>query len=157
MKLLDATKVELQFVVHPAARTSDILPSILGSDAEVFYFSGHGEIGALVFENDRGERKRVDGATLADLLKMGSRSLKCLVLSACYSDRLAANLAPHVEIMVGCNATIDDAAAITFATAFFSAMASGKSYADCSELAVNDVKLSHSRREAAKYIIRRRE
>jgi hypothetical protein len=91
---------------------------------------------------------------LADHLKRIGRSLKCLVLNACFSDRLATTLAPHVEVMVGCNADIDDAAAITFASAFYAAMASGESYADCYAIAVNDVRVSHSREEADKYVIR---
>ena len=154
--MLGSSKLDLEFIVEPAARTQDILTSILGSDAEVFHFSGHGEIDALVFETDQGLQKRVDGSVLADHLKIIGKSLKCLVLNACFSDRLAINLAPHVEVMVGCNAQIDDAAAITFASAFYAAMASGESYTDCYAIAVNDVKANHSREEAKKYIIRRR-
>jgi hypothetical protein len=156
VKMLSSTKVDLDFVIRPAARTQDILTNILGSDAEVFHFSGHGEVEGLVFENDNGQKKRVDGALLADHLKRIERSLRCLVLNACFSDHLARNLLPHVEVMVGCTAEIDDDAAITFASAFYAAMATGKSYAECFEIAVNDVKVSHSRQEANKYVIRHR-
>jgi hypothetical protein len=155
VRMLGSTKVELDFVIEPAARTQDILTSVLGSDAEVFHFSGHGEIdGLVVFETDNGLQRRVDGALLADHLKRIGRSLKCLVLNACYSDRLASTLAPHFEVMVGCNAEIDDDAAITFASAFYAAMAAGRSYSDCYAIAVSDVRVNHSLKEADKYVIR---
>jgi hypothetical protein len=57
--------------------------------------------------------------------------------------------------MVGCRAEIEDSAAITFASAFYAAMAAGESYATCYDIAVNDVKVNHSRVEAEKYVIRR--
>jgi hypothetical protein len=155
VRMLGSTKVDLEFVIEPAARTRDILTAVLGSDAEVFHFSGHGEINGLVFETDDGLQKRVDGATLAAHLKTIGKSLKCVVLNACFSDRLAINLAPYAEVVVGCRAEIDDRAAITFASAFYAAMAAGSPYATCYDLAVNDVKLSHSRAEAEKYVIRR--
>jgi hypothetical protein len=156
LKILGTTKVDLDIVIEPAVRAHDILTSILGSEADVFHFSGHGEIDGLIFESESGQSKKVDGAHLASHLKRIKKTLRCLVLNACFSDRLARNLAPHVEVMVGCNAEIDDDAAITFASAFYVAMASGYSYAECYEIAVNDVKINHSLAEAKKYVIRRK-
>jgi hypothetical protein len=154
VRMLGSTKVELEFVIKAAARTRDILTAVLGSDAEVVHFSGHGEVNGLVFETDDGLQRRVEGAPLAEHLKTIGKSLKCVVLNACFSDRLANTLAPWVEVMVGCRAEIDDNAAITFARAFYAAMAAGNSYAACYDIAVNDVRINHSRIEADKYIRR---
>jgi hypothetical protein len=80
VRMLRSTPVDLEFVIEPAARTQDLLTAVLGSDAEVFHFSGHGEVNGLVFETDDGLQKRVDGAPLAQHLKTIGRSLKCALL-----------------------------------------------------------------------------
>lgn len=137
-------------------RTKDILPKLLGSNADILHFSGHGEIDGLIFEHDDGVCRKIEGALLAGHLSKAGTSIKCLILNACFSDSLASFLLPHVDFMIGCTSSISDEAAIAFSGAFYAAMASGKSYNDCFELATNDVAISQSKSEAKKFVIRSR-
>lgn len=156
IKLIDKPKVKLEFALRQATRTKDILPHVLNSDAEVFHFSGHGTPTGLVFETDEGSAKMVSGSVVAGHVGSMSKPVVCVVLNACYSANLAAAFLSFASVVIGCDDTIDDDAAITFTTAFYIAMACGKDYSQCFVIAVRDVEANHNQAEAKKYVMKRR-
>ncbi|WNZ24627.1 CHAT domain-containing protein [Leptolyngbya sp. NK1-12] len=143
-----------------AVRVRDFYRSMLDLQPQIVHFSGHGEgpstvvqtesaserklapVGqtsteaGLVFENEAGQAKSVDSASLASLFKLfASKGLECVLLNACYSEVQAEAIQQHIRYVIGMNQAIGDKAAITFAVAFYDALAAGESYEFAFELA----------------------
>ncbi|BAZ66024.1 hypothetical protein NIES4106_07700 [Fischerella sp. NIES-4106] len=99
----------------------DINPSIV-------HFSGHGTgYEGLVFEDETGSTKLVDGEALAGLFELFTEQLKCVVLNSCYSEVQADAIAQHVNYVICMKKAIGDKAAIEFAVGFYDALGAGKS------------------------------
>ena len=156
LKLISGAKFELELSVNVSARATDILTNIINSKADVVHFSGHGDPAGLVFQDDRGNGRIVDPSLLAQHLGTMAAPLRCLVLNACFSAEIASAFEPYAAVIIGCDGSIDDDAAITFASAFYVAMASGHDFGDCFEIAKREVEMAHSRADADMYVIRRR-
>lgn len=135
-----------------AVRTDQLQREILNSRPDALHFSGHGDTGRLLFENFAGETVEVSGEALADLVSL-IPAIECVVLNSCFSDSVAKLVAPHVDAVIGCDATIGDEAAIYFTRAFYRALAHGETIKQAFRLAKNDVELNGSKAEAAKYTI----
>ena len=155
IQLLDRKKFELEFVIQQAARTKDILTSILSSNADILHFSGHGESDGLIFEDKNGSAKKVSGDAFAGLMA-ATRKFDCVILNACFSAELASAFEGHASFVIGCKGSISDDAAIAFSAAFYAAVASGLPYHRSFEVAVQDVQVNTSPEEAKKYVIRRK-
>jgi hypothetical protein len=147
-----APKVILVFDLKTAVRSADVLTHLLNSDADIFHFSGHAGLSGLVFEDALGNARSMDGDLIASVLSKMTSSLKCAVLNACLTDDLANRLSAHLSVVIGCNATIDDEAAIVFSRAFYQSLAAGRTYRDSFDLAISDVKMNGYAAEASKYI-----
>lgn len=99
---------------------------------EVVHFAGHG--------NERGEPMLIDATTrdarpvagpdLIMLLRNSGDELKCVVLNACYSTRLAQDLALSLPIVViGMRHEIADQTALRFADQFYDRVSHGSNVA----------------------------
>ena len=118
-----------QFNLEPrlAVRPRDIQRAMLDVEPQIIHFSGHGEGDqGLVFEDEIGNAKRVDGAALAELFKLFADQVACVVLNACYSEAQAKAIAQHIPYVIGMNQAIGDKAAIAFAVGFYDALGAGR-------------------------------
>jgi tetratricopeptide (TPR) repeat protein len=115
-----------RLVTKTAVRPRDFQRAMLDLNPQIVHFSGHGggEPG-LVFENDEGKVKFVDGKALAGLFELFA-DLQCVVLNACYSEAQAEAIAQHIPYVIGMNAAIGDRAAIDFAVGFYDALGAGR-------------------------------
>ncbi|MEV6343778.1 CHAT domain-containing protein [Actinoplanes sp. NPDC051851] len=103
-----------------AVRFDDISQSLVDHQPAVVHFSGHGDRdGNLGIEDNDGRCTKVTPEGLAALFSLHSRTLRCVILNACYSERLAWQLAPHVGHVVGMRSAIGDPAAIEFSVGFY--------------------------------------
>jgi CHAT domain len=110
-----------------AVRPRDIQRAMLDLEPKIVHFSGHGEGEAgLVFEDEIGNAKLVDGDALAGLFELFSGQLNCVVLNGCYSEVQAQAIAQHIPYVIGMNKAIGDQAAITFAVGFYDALGAGR-------------------------------
>jgi hypothetical protein len=111
-----------------AVRPRDIQRALLDIGPQIIHFSGHGagEQG-LVFEDDIGNAKLVDGAALAGLFELFADQIHCVVLNGCYSEVQAKAIAQHIPYVIGMNQAIGDKAAIAFAVGFYDALGAGRS------------------------------
>ena len=111
-----------------AVRPRDIQRAMLDIAPQIIHFSGHGagEQG-LVFEDDIGNAKLVDGAALAGLFELFSDQIQCVVLNGCYSEAQAGAIAQHIPYVIGMNQAIGNRAAIAFAVGFYDALGAGRS------------------------------
>ncbi len=126
---LQRAKHREEFILEQkwAVRPRDIQRAMLDINPSIVHFSGHGTEGeGLVFEDETGSSKLVDGEALAGLFELFEEQLKCVVLNGCYSEVQAEAIAQHVNYVIGMKKAIGDKAAIEFAVGFYDALGSGK-------------------------------
>ncbi|BCX10821.1 hypothetical protein CEN41_10005 [Fischerella thermalis CCMEE 5330] len=126
---LERAKKRDQFVLESklAVRPRDIQRAMLESNPSIVHFSGHGTgDDGLVFEDETGAAKLVDGEALAGLFALFAEEVECVVLNGCYSEVQASAIAQHVNYVIGMKKAIADKAAIEFAVGFYDALGSGK-------------------------------
>ena len=111
-----------------AVRQRDFYRAILDTQPQIVHFCGHGagEDG-IVLEDETGMTAFVEADTLASQFKLfAKKSVKCVVLNACYSEIQAEAIHEHINYVIGMNKAIGDKAAINFAVAFYDALAAGE-------------------------------
>ncbi|MFG6106830.1 hypothetical protein U2F10_31620 [Leptothoe sp. EHU-05/26/07-4] len=110
-----------------AVRPHDIQRAVLDVEPQIIHFSGHGGGDqGLVFEDDLGNIKLIDGDALAGLLKLFADKIGCVVMNGCYSEVQANAIAHHIPYVIGMNQAIGDRAAIAFAVGFYDALGAGR-------------------------------
>jgi hypothetical protein len=110
-----------------AVRPRDIQRAMLDINPSIVHFSGHGTGDeGLVFEDETGSAKLVDGEALAGLFELFAEQVECVVLNGCYSEVQASAIAQHVNYVIGMKKAIGDKAAIEFAVGFYDALGAGK-------------------------------
>ncbi|MGB8702755.1 MAG: NB-ARC domain-containing protein, partial [Thermosynechococcaceae cyanobacterium] len=118
-----------QFTLNPCldVRTRDIQRALLDAPPQIIHFAGNGtgEAG-LIFEDESGNPKLVDGAALAGLFALFAEDIRCVVLNGCYSDVQANAIAQHIEYVVGMRQEISAQAAIAFSVGFYDALGAGR-------------------------------
>ncbi|WP_339381330.1 CHAT domain-containing protein [Brasilonema sp. UFV-L1] len=86
---LQRSKHRDQFVLQQkwAVRARDIQQAMLAIEPQIVHFSGHGTGDeGLVFEDETGSVKIVDGEALAGLFELFADQVECVVLNGCYSQ-----------------------------------------------------------------------
>jgi hypothetical protein len=81
----------------------------------------------LLFESPDGSAKYVSSTALAQMFDSCGRSVKLVVLNACYSSGHAEALLTRVECVVGMRGSIGDAAATNFAAGFYGGLGENES------------------------------
>ena len=109
-------------------RPRDIQRALLDDPPQIVHFAGRGvgETG-LVFEDETGGAKLVDGAALAGLFTLFADQIRCVVLNGCYSQEQAKAIAQHIDYVIGIRDEISDEAAREFAVSFYDALGAGRS------------------------------
>jgi CHAT domain-containing protein len=122
-----AIQGKVEIIQCMATRTSDLLSTLLKHRPTVVHFSGHGMAdGAIVLENEAGDSSPVTPQALAAVFSALRGNIKFVVLNACYSSKQAAAISRSIDCVVGVPKEIGDEAAISFARAFYEALALGE-------------------------------
>lgn len=119
----DQFKLEQRLAVRPR----DIQRALLDMNPQIIHFSGHG-VGdeGLVFEDEIGNPKLVDGGALAGLFELFADQIRCVVLNGCYSQVQAEAIVQHIPYVIGMKQAIGNDAALTFAVGFYDALGAGR-------------------------------
>lgn len=126
---LQRAKHREQFILEQkwAVRPRDIQRAMLDFNPQIVHFSGHGTGDeGLVFEDETGHIKLVDGEALAELFQLFSDQVECVILNGCYSELQAEAIAQHINYVIGMKKAIGDKAAIEFAVGFYDALGAGR-------------------------------
>jgi hypothetical protein len=132
------------FTLNPCleVRTRYIERALLDAPPSIVHFAGNGigEAG-LIFEDEVGNPKLVDGAALAGLFELFADEVRCVVLNGCYSDVQAKVIAQHIDYVVGMQQEISAAAALEFAVGFYNALGAGRDVAFAFGLGCSAIKM----------------
>ena len=135
---------EIEIVIELAVRVDDLQRVLLEHIPNVVHFSGHGEGNdGLVLENKDGCKELVSSESLAELFGLCQKHVECVVLNACYSEVQAEAIHQHINCVIGMSDTIEDRAAIKFATGFYRALMSGRNYQDSFDFGRNAIDLKN--------------
>jgi hypothetical protein len=128
-----------------ATRTRDIQQAMLDFKPQIVHFTGHGAgKDGLAFEDGTGQPKLVDSDALANLFKLFSSHVECVVLNACYSQVQAEAIAQHIDYVIGMSQAIGDRDAIEFSVGFYIALGAGESVEFAYKLGCNAIQLAGS-------------
>ncbi|MBD2033828.1 hypothetical protein H6F76_01975 [Leptolyngbya sp. FACHB-321] len=75
-----------------------------------------------MLESYDGSKQWVGAENLSNLFELFSRSVSCVLLSACYSEEQANAIVTHIDCVIGMNQEIQDRAAISFSEGFYRAL-----------------------------------
>jgi hypothetical protein len=117
--------------VRPSATANDLLDGITGFRPHVVHFSGHGDDDLVVLEDELDTHHPgvvVSAEAFAHAIAATDTPPLLVVLNSCNSAAQAPLLVGQVApFVVGMPGTIEDGDAITYATAFYAAVANGQS------------------------------
>jgi len=122
-----------------AVRLKDLRRSLLDYEPRIVHFTGHGREDGLLVEDNIGIAVRISSKALAGLFKLFSTKVKCVILSACYSESQADAISEHINYVIGMRGEIKDKAAIEFAVGFYDALGAGRSVEEAFEFGRNAI------------------
>lgn len=125
-----------------ATRPRDIQQAMLDFKPQIVHFSGHGAgQDGLVFEDAVGQERLVSSEALANLFKLFSKRVECILLNACYSESQAKAIVKYIDYVIGMSQDIGDRAAIEFSIGFYTALGAGESIEFAYEMGCNAIEL----------------
>jgi hypothetical protein len=123
-----------------AVRIEDLRRALLDEEPQFVHFCGHGAgHEGILLEDLVGCVQLVKADPLANLFKLFSKQVECVILNACYSEVQAAEISQHINYVIGMKQGIEDQAAIKFATGFYDAIGAGRSIEDAFEFGRNAI------------------
>lgn len=118
-----ARRDRFEIRMRTAVRPQDIRRAIAEERPQIIHFCGHGMVdGSLVLEDDGGNNKPVSPLGLAQLFKLHSDYVNCVLLNACHSAKSAEVISQDINYAIGMNQEIKDRPAIAFAQGFYDAL-----------------------------------
>ena len=112
---------------HWAVHIADLQGFLLRHKPNIVHFSGHGSKSSeIILEDNSGNSQPVSARALSTLFSVLKDNIRCVVLNACYSEPQAQAIAEHIDCVIGMSEAIGDAAAISFASAFYQALGFGR-------------------------------
>ncbi|HTA03304.1 MAG TPA: CHAT domain-containing protein [Streptosporangiaceae bacterium] len=111
-----------------AVRPRDITRALIDFQPHFVHFAGHGggEEGSIAVEDDIGHAHVIPVDGLVQAFKAVGRDVRCVIVNACRTERLAQALAAVVLCVIGMRQPVGDRSAIRFSIGFYQALAAGK-------------------------------
>ncbi|HLP45602.1 MAG TPA: HEAT repeat domain-containing protein, partial [Candidatus Kapabacteria bacterium] len=125
----------LDLIVKLAVQVNDFRQGLLDHEPYILHFSGHGSEKGLIVLDEIGVCPEIlSNSELSGILKIFKEKVVCVVLSSCYSARLANMVVKHIPYVIGMKKEIPDNASIAFSAAFYDAIGAGRTIEDAFEL-----------------------
>ena len=129
-----------EFQQVQAATYGNLRTSLMEHQPHVLHISAHGTpAGELVFEADGDGSRVVPKKNLIRLLKGLRDRLRLVFLNACHSQEIARDIPPAIDLAIGMNDDIADAAALRLSVAFYEALAYGRTVENALDVALSDL------------------
>lgn len=134
---LAAHRDQIDLRTGMALRYPDLQTLLLRYKPAIVHYAGHSNRDGIALADHNGRAQAVPPRALEQLFQIIGRTVTCVVLNSCLSDRQAESIAKHVPCVVGLTNRIADPVAIDFAAGFHQAIASGMCIGDAFELGRN--------------------
>lgn len=135
---------QFELIQQHAVRVGDLQRTLMTHEPHIVHFCGHGSrTEQLVFEDNQGTSTVVGKEVMVALFKILKDNLRVVVLNACFSKPQAEALTEIIDYTVGMNKAVGDKAAISFAGAFYQALAFDRTVTEAFELARVEVDLAN--------------
>jgi uncharacterized protein YjbI with pentapeptide repeats len=132
----------IDLIQHHAVRVTDLQHVLLQHEPHVVHFCGHGSATEeIIFEDDMGGSQAVSKESLTKLFTILKDNVQVVVLNACFSKAQAEALNEVIDYTIGMNTRVGDKAAISFAGAFYQALAFDRTVMEAFELAKTELDL----------------
>jgi CHAT domain-containing protein len=119
---------DFHFESRWAVSIDELMRHLTELDPTVIHFSGHGDRSAgLLLQDEQGQPQPVSARALAMMVEAAARSVRVVVLNACYTTVQADALRAKVDCVVGMSGAIGDVAARAFAIRFYGALGNRRS------------------------------
>ena len=106
-----------------AVQIDDLRRALLDFKPEIVHFSGHGlGVAGLAFESKEGKTQLFPTQAISNLFKLVSKNVKCVLLSACFSEEQAKSIVQHINYVIGMRIEIGERALIKFYVGFYDAI-----------------------------------
>ncbi|MCB1918206.1 MAG: CHAT domain-containing protein [Rhodocyclaceae bacterium] len=117
----------LIFTTKWAIRPDDLLNQLNKLKPQAVHFSAHGTANELILNDENGQPKPVSGKAIRALFDLHKRTVRLVVLNACYTKKQAKGIVEVIDCAIGMKKEIGDKAAIAFAAAFYRKLGFGAS------------------------------
>jgi len=135
------------FFNYPATRPGDLQRLLLCYRPHIVHFSGHGsKQHRLILGGSHGRGKTVDQQGLTDVFALYNSHVRLVLLNACFTKAQARSLSAVVNYSIGASYAIGDKVCVTFAGAFYRALAFGWTIRDAFESAKAELALTKTPR-----------
>ncbi|CAM2070308.1 hypothetical protein SCOR_33355 [Sulfidibacter corallicola] len=134
----------LSLDLRPAAHPSCLRRIMLehGEGPVILQFYGHGKgTRGIVFQDKAEQMQVVSTRALTDFFRIFADSVRCVVLTSCYSQTQAAEISKYIRYVIGMNDVVQQNAAIEFSAAFYDALGSGTSIEKAFAVARNAIQM----------------
>ncbi|MBW6530523.1 CHAT domain-containing protein [Sphingomonas sp. RRHST34] len=134
----------IEFRIYSDLRLNALTATIGRFRPDVLHFAAHGDGRSLLLSKGDGSEVELDGRALAALLKGLSARPRLVVLNACSSESVAAELVAHggADWAIGTDATITNDAARSLTAALYQRLADGSSIGDAFAIATTHVEVA---------------
>jgi uncharacterized protein YjbI with pentapeptide repeats len=103
-----------------------LMQAMLDESPTIVHFSGHGDESGIILQDDMGKPKVASPDALSSLFNLFKDTVRCVVLSSCYSESQARAIRRHIPYVIGAQFSIPDSTAVAFSTGFYKALGAGK-------------------------------
>jgi hypothetical protein len=133
-------KGKFAMTLYSAAAIKDLTGIFLRLKPDIVHFSGYGCTSSeIVLTGGNGGNQ-----TLRSIFELLSGNIRCVLLSACYSEEQARIIGTYIDYVIGTNKGVGDKAAIQFANGFYEALGYGMSIETAFKLGCVQIDLSDS-------------
>ncbi|MCG8424802.1 MAG: pentapeptide repeat-containing protein [Proteobacteria bacterium] len=127
-------KDSIELISRWAVGLEDLQLALLEHQPEIVHFSGHGLAEGVMLVNESGNGHVMQPELLAAVVCAVQDNVRLAVFNACYSHVQAEAITKHIDCAIGMAHTIDDGAALKFASAFYRAIGLGRSLQEAFDL-----------------------
>lgn len=150
-KITRAITTEFEFVglknkietkVAGAVSADNLSLHLMKNNPDIVHFIGYTtKEGKIVLYSEESGDIEVEPTVLAALFNMFVKSIRCVVLSSCYTKEQADEIAKYIDCVIGTPNTIKRKAAINFTKGFYRALGHGKNMKDAMKSGETQMKL----------------
>jgi hypothetical protein len=121
----DNIRLESWWAVQPR----DITQALFAVEPHFVHFAGHGNTkeGSIVVGDEYGYARTIPVEGVVQAFQAAGRRVRCVVVNACSTERLAQALAAAGLCVIGMRQPVGDSSAVRFSIGFYQALAAGRS------------------------------